>query len=168
MTATRRAFSKHLTGAILHRRSNLLGAVSGMLSAGYIVRRRRSTHRYAEGMALLSGGRWSRFAIDQPFRVASVSKMITATGFMALAARGAIDLDADIQTHLDAPLRHPAFPDVAITARRLLSHTSGLRNGEDFPVPFNRSLLGRLERAAREQLFGGWFAPASEPPGERR
>jgi CubicO group peptidase (beta-lactamase class C family) len=40
-----------------------------------------------------------------------------------------------------------------------------LRNGADFPVPFNRSLLGRLSEAAGEENYGGWFAPPSERPG---
>jgi CubicO group peptidase (beta-lactamase class C family) len=63
-------------------------------------------------------------------------------------------------------MRHPAFPDVALTPRMLMSHTSGLRNGEDFPVPFNRPLLGRLLEAAREPNYGGWFAPQTERPGQ--
>jgi CubicO group peptidase (beta-lactamase class C family) len=32
-------------------------------------------------------------------------------------------------------------------------------------VPFNRSLLARFAEAAREDNYGGWFAPANEPPG---
>lgn len=165
MNPSRRIFGKQLAGAILHRRARLLDAMPGMLSAGYIVRRKRSVRRETQGMALQPGGGWHRFAGDQPFRVASVSKMITATGFMALAARAEVDLDADIQTYLGAPLRHPAFPAIAITARMLLSHTSSLRNGGDFPVPFNRSLLERLALASSEDEFGGWFAPADKPPG---
>jgi CubicO group peptidase (beta-lactamase class C family) len=88
--------------------------------------------------------------------------MVTALGFMS---ENSIDLDTDISTYLRAPLRGPAFPDTPITCRMLLSHTSGLRNGADFPVPFNRSLLARLDAAAREPNYGGWFAPAHEPPG---
>jgi CubicO group peptidase (beta-lactamase class C family) len=40
-----------------------------------------------------------------------------------------------------------------------------LRNGADFPVPFNRPLLGRLAEAVREENYGGWFAPPAGPPG---
>ena len=115
-------------------------------------------------MALLSGARWAAFDYDQPFRVASISKMVAATGFMSLVTSGAVDLDADISAFVGAGLRHPEHPDVPITARMLLSHTSGLRNGVDVPVPFNRPLLPRLEAAAREENYGGWFAPAHEPP----
>jgi D-alanyl-D-alanine carboxypeptidase len=84
---------------------------------------------------------------------------------MSLVADERVDLDSDVSIFLGEPLRHPAFADIAITPRMLLSHTSGLRNGADFPVPFNRSLLARLSEAAREENYGGWFAPAYERPG---
>lgn len=160
----RRHFAKRLAGAMLDHRRGLLAAMPGMLSAGYIARRGHIVRRHIDGMALHPGGRWSPFAYDQPLRLASVSKMITTIGFMHVAD-GAIDLDADASTYLRAPLRHPAFPAAPITCRMLLSHTSGLRNGADFPVPFNNSLLDRLSRASSEPDFGGWFAPATEPPG---
>ncbi|MGQ0531385.1 MAG: serine hydrolase domain-containing protein [Caulobacteraceae bacterium] len=161
---TRRLFSNRLGGALLDRRPPLLGAMPGMLSAGFIVRRGRSVRRRRiDGMALHAGGRWAAFEYDQPFRIASISKMVTATGFMLLPP--GTDLDADVSTYLGERLRHPAFPDIAITPRMLLSHTSGLRNGEDFPVPFNHSLLARLNEATGQEGHGGWFAPASERPG---
>lgn len=160
---SRRAFGEKLMGALLDRRRSLLDQMPGMLSAGFIAHRGDRMHERAEGMALVHGG-WRSFALDQPFRVASVSKMVTATGFLLLSP-GRIDLDTDVSQYLGESLRHPAFPDVAITSRMLLSHTSGLRNGADFPVPFNRPLLARLNQAAGEENYGGWFAPANEPPG---
>jgi CubicO group peptidase (beta-lactamase class C family) len=160
---SRRAFGQKLLGALFDRGPSLLAAMPGMLSAGFVARRGGAVRRRAEGQALVRG-RWRGFELDQPFRVASVSKMVTATGFMALA-QSRIDLDADVSNYLGETLRHPAHPDVAITSRMLFSHTSGLRNGADFPVPFNRSLLGRLGAASQEEGYGGWFAPAGELPG---
>lgn len=165
MMWSRRAFGQNLFGALLQRGgAPLLGRMPGILSAGYILRRGATVRRRVEGRAL-THGRWRDFSLDQPFRVASPSKMVTATGFMALARQTHLDLDGDVSDYLGETLRHPAFPDVAITPRMLLSHTSGLRNGVDFPVPFNRPLLARLGAAAREDVYGGWFAPAHEPPG---
>ena len=161
---SRRDFGQKLLGALFDRGPSVLRAMSGMLSAGFITRRGGEVRWRTEGQALVHG-RWRSFNLDRPFRVASVSKMVTATGFMSLVTQGRIDLDADISTYLGETLRHPGFPDMAITPRMLLSHTSGLRNGADFPVPFNRPLLARLAEAAREDNYGGWFAPASELPG---
>jgi CubicO group peptidase (beta-lactamase class C family) len=160
---SRRAFGQKLMGAMFNRRRTLLDQMPGMLSAGFVARRGERVAERAEGQALVHGV-WRNFAVDQPFRIASVSKMVTATGFMSLAP-GRVDLDADVSQYLGESLRHPAFPDAAITARMLLSHTSGLRNGADFPVPFNRPLLARLNQAAGEENYGGWFGPASERPG---
>lgn len=161
---SRRAFGQKLMGALLDRDVSLRARMPGMLSAAFIARRGRRVQRRTEGQALVHG-QWRAFDDGQPFRVASVSKMVTATGFMSLVARRRIALDADISAYLGETFRHPAFPDTEITPRMLLSHTSGLRNGADFPVPFNRPLLARLSEAAREKNYGGWFAPASERPG---
>jgi CubicO group peptidase (beta-lactamase class C family) len=169
MLATRRIFTQRMIAAMCADSDDLLSRLPApsMLSAGVIARngRGRVAMRAVSGRALHPGGAWGAFADDQPFRVASVSKMITASLFMRLAVRSDIDLDADISEHLGARVRHPAFLDHPISARMLLSHTSGLRNGGDFPVPFNRSLLARLNEAATEEQYGGWFAPPSEPPG---
>ncbi|MBY0563741.1 MAG: beta-lactamase family protein [Hyphomonadaceae bacterium] len=104
------------------------------------------------------------FTLDSTFRVASVSKMVTAAGFMRLAERDRLDLNRDVSRYLRSPLRHPAYPDTPITCRQLLSHTSGLRNGADFPVPFSGDLLARLRLAEREPGYGGWYA--GERPGD--
>lgn len=161
---SRRTFGQKLLGALFDRGPSLLDAMPAMLSAGLIARRGGVVQRRAEGQALVHE-RWRTFELDQPFRVASVSKMVTATGFMSLVAQGRIDLDADVSRYLGETLRHPALPEVAINSRMLLSHTSGLRNGTDFPVSFNRPLLARLRDAAREEDYGGWFAPPTERPG---
>lgn len=59
---------------------------------------------------------------DTSFRLASVSKLVTATAAMVLYDRGALDLDAPVQTHLlDLRSRWPA-----ISARQLAAHTSGI------------------------------------------
>jgi CubicO group peptidase (beta-lactamase class C family) len=60
------------------------------------------------------------------FLVASVSKTVTGAVALQLAEEGRLDLDADVSTYLGVPIRHPAFPEVPVTARMLASHTSGL------------------------------------------
>ncbi len=60
------------------------------------------------------------------FRIASVTKWVTAIGLMTLYDQGKLDLDRDISEYLPFKVRNPAYPDTAITARMLLSHTSSL------------------------------------------
>ena len=60
------------------------------------------------------------------FRIASITKWVTAIGLMTLYDQGKLDLDKDISAYLGFKVRNPAFPNVPITARMLLSHTSSL------------------------------------------
>ena len=71
------------------------------------------------------------FRASTVYRLASVSKTLTAVAAMQLVERGALDLDAPIQTPC------PAFPAKSqpITTRQLLGHLSGIRHyqeGENF------------------------------------
>jgi serine beta-lactamase-like protein LACTB len=58
------------------------------------------------------------------FRLASISKSLTASGAMLLWQTGKLDLDAPIQKYC------PAFPqkDAPITTRELLGHLGGIRH----------------------------------------
>ena len=62
------------------------------------------------------------------FQLASISKTVTATVAMQLVEAGVLDLDADLDELLPFSVRHPEFPDVALTLRMLLTHTAGLRD----------------------------------------
>jgi CubicO group peptidase (beta-lactamase class C family) len=63
---------------------------------------------------------------DTAYRSASIGKAITATAALKLAEQGKLDLEAPIQTYC------PNFPkkEWPITARDLISHTSGIRHYE--------------------------------------
>ena len=97
---------------------------------------------------------------DDPVRIASISKLVTALGVMRLVDAGRLDLDRDVSDYLGWRLRHPAFPDRAITLRHLLSHRSGLLDGPDFYiVPLGTSLR---ERLADPQVWDMAHAPGSD------
>ncbi|MEY3634332.1 MAG: hypothetical protein RLZZ61_742 [Pseudomonadota bacterium] len=78
--------------------------------------------------------------IDDPARVASISKLVVAIGVMRLSEQGTLDLDRDVNEYLSWRVRNPAFPDTPITLRALLSHQSGLRDTVDYIVPLDGSL----------------------------
>ncbi|MBD9435608.1 beta-lactamase family protein [Pseudoxanthomonas sp. PXM03] len=84
----------------------------------------------AEGMADLATGR--KVTADDPVRVASISKLVTAIGVMRLVDAGKLDLDADVSTYLGWTLRHPRFPATPITLRLLLSHQSSLTDAAGY------------------------------------
>ncbi len=132
--------------------------------AGIAFDRQRDRQVVARGMADVASGR--PMATASPARIASISKLVTALGFMTLVEAGKVGLDDDASDLLGFTLRHPAFPRAAITPRRLLSHTSGLRNGPSYPVAFGRPLSAALAPGGVQWDDGAWFGPASEPPGD--
>lgn len=96
--------------------------------------------------------------IDDPARMASVTKLTVALGVMRLVEAGTLDLDRDVSDYLGWRLRNPAFPDRPITLRLLLSHTSSVRDeGDNYVVPLGRTLR---EMADRPASFD-----AEHPPG---
>ncbi len=94
---------------------------------------------------------------DTRFRIASISKPITATVALMLAEQGALRLDAPVRSYL------PLFPEKrdTITTRQLLSHTAGIRHyrGDEFRSDVRyESRLGPLSIFADDSLL---FAPGS-------
>lgn len=62
------------------------------------------------------------------YRMASISKLVTTLGVMKLMEDGKLELDRDIGDYLGFPFRNPHFPEVPVTLRMLLCHTSSLRD----------------------------------------
>jgi CubicO group peptidase (beta-lactamase class C family) len=94
---------------------------------------------FADGIADPRSAR--RVTVDDPVRVASVSKMVTAIGVMQLVDAGKLDLNSDVSRWLGWSLRNPNFPNRPITLSMLLSHTSSVReHDDDYVIPLGASL----------------------------
>ncbi len=61
------------------------------------------------------------------YSICSITKTITGTALMQLYDQGLFELDDDVNEYLPFSLRNPNFPEVPITFRMLLSHSSSLR-----------------------------------------
>jgi CubicO group peptidase (beta-lactamase class C family) len=96
------------------------------------------TASHANGLADRGSGR--ALTIDDPVRIASITKLHVALGVMRLVEQGRLDLDADVSDQLGWILRNPAFPDRPITLRLLLSHRSSLRDGINYALPLDTTL----------------------------
>ena len=96
----------------------------------------------AAGLADRAAGR--ALTIDDPVRIASISKLHVALGVMRLVEQGKLDLDEDVSERLGWKLRNPAFPDQPITLRLLLSHRSSLRDGVSYALPVGTSVQEAL------------------------
>jgi CubicO group peptidase (beta-lactamase class C family) len=69
---------------------------------------------------------------DTKYRIASISKTITAIAVMQLVEQNLLDLDADIGSILGYTIQNPNHPNVSITTRMLLSHTSTIVDGSTY------------------------------------
>ena len=71
-------------------------------------------------------------SVETRYRSASISKWLTATAAMKLVEQGHLDLDESIQEYC------PQFPRKRwpISARHLLTHTSGIRDYADYEAEF--------------------------------
>ncbi len=95
---------------------------------------------------------------NDPVRVASISKLVTAIAVMRLVDKGRVDLDRDISEYLGFQIRNPAFPDNAITLRHLMSHTSGVRDKIDYLIPLD----GQIEAVmANPAAWDSRYRPGS-------
>jgi CubicO group peptidase (beta-lactamase class C family) len=78
------------------------------------------TYGYADRLNSVEADRHTLYSIM------SISKLFLAVAAMQLMEAGTLDLDHDINQHLPFYVRNPSYPDVPITARMLLTHTSSL------------------------------------------
>ncbi|MBR2179715.1 MAG: beta-lactamase family protein [Selenomonadaceae bacterium] len=102
---------------------------------------------------------------DTRFRVASISKMFTIFTIMQFVDKGTIDLDTDVSEYLGFNLRNPNFLETPITVRMLASHTSSLRDGNNYSLPPECSIEEFFISNGAGYEAGIHFAPRSETIG---
>lgn len=89
---------------------------------------------WMKGYGEIHAGRGIKVTPDTYFEAGSTTKIVTAALVMKLAEMGKIDLEKDVNEYLkswkipDSPL----LSNKKVTTRLLLSHTSGLSEGNDF------------------------------------
>ena len=98
---------------------------------------------------------------ETPLRVASISKAVVAIAVMRLVEADTLDLDADVSRWLGWRLRNPAFPDVPVTLRQLLSHTTGVVDGTSYNFPLGTDIRSELGSHWSPSPPGGRFAYAN-------
>lgn len=116
----------------------------------------------AKGLADIAADR--AIHVDDPVRVASISKLVVAIGVMRLVEQGRLQLDTDVTKYLGWRLRNPAFPNVPITLRMLLSHQSSLTDRVDYVLPLDadmRAILEKPEAWDADHAPGSWFQYAN-------
>lgn len=65
--------------------------------------------------------------LDTCFRLASVTKLVTAVGLVMLCEENSIDYDSPVGDLIGRKVINPAFPDQPLTVRQVLTHTTGIK-----------------------------------------
>lgn len=102
--------------------------------------------------------RQRKLTIDDPVRIASISKLVVALGVMRLVEQGRVRLDDDVSKWLGWPLRNPAFAQTPITLRLLLSHRSSLKDDAGYVIPLGKALRAAIADPA---AFDAAHSPGS-------
>ncbi|WP_026147970.1 serine hydrolase domain-containing protein [Robiginitomaculum antarcticum] len=102
------------------------------------------------------------FTARSPFRVASMSKVVTLLTAKSMAGAGVLQLDAGISDVMGVALRHPNFPNQPITLQNLLSHRSGISD----PAVYWTQPSGDIRDLLSPDMFKGgrpgeWFEYAN-------
>ena len=103
---------------------------------------------------------WSFGGVSEKtcFRIASITKWVTAIGLMTLYDAGKLDLDKDISQYLGFTVRNPAYPNTPITARMILSHTSSLSpNASDYHPDW-----ARIGKKGYDPVFDETIEPGTQ------
>jgi len=115
------------------------GSAAFSRCAQWILRRERAVG--ASLVLLFPGGKTQTFCFGHArltpktpvtprtcMRTASVSKLVMTLGALSLSESGQLSLDDDLSALLGYSVRSPYHPDIPITLRMLLTHTSGIRD----------------------------------------
>ncbi len=118
--------------------------------------------RYGAPMVMCAYGTRNRagdpVTLNTQFRVASVTKMVTAIGLMRLYEAGLFDLDAPLTSLLPMRVVNPAFPEDEITVRQVLSHTSSIKQGSRYHpdwanLPVSNNYFERAVRPGSKYVY---------------
>ncbi|GAB1338116.1 serine hydrolase domain-containing protein [Streptomyces sp. E-15] len=100
------------------------------------------------------------------FRAGSVTKVVTASIVLQLAAEGRVDLDGTVQHYLPGLLTGDFAP---VTVRQLLNYTSGLRPGASLGDTVEDGYAHRFETLTPREVVAAAVAQGpAYPPGTRQ
>lgn len=118
----------------------------------------RGAQSYVAGFGVTSIEEPAPITPDTLFRVASITKVVTATAIMRLVDRGELELDAPVQRYIaDLALDTPAATH-QLTLRHLMTHTTGW--------PASQTQVDHSTEALQRVVAGLSAAPRMLPIGE--
>lgn len=122
------------------------GRVVGTYATGWATKGQVAVQTADGAQYLLTDG--DLMTPNHKVRVASISKVVIGMVAMKLAEDGIIDLDASIGEYWGCAAKNPHYPDIPVTIRSLLSHTSSIYIAGDDVVRTYQPVFDRLASGA--------------------
>lgn len=91
----------------------------------------------------------SEMNADTKIRIASISKIIIAMNMYKMAEEGSIDLDESIGQYWGFKIQNPEYPEIAVTFRSILTHTSSIAEIEGYKNIPERLKKNNIFRSAK-------------------
>lgn len=93
------------------------------------------------------------------FRIASISKSFATTALMQLVEKKKLSLDQDVSELIGFKLRNPKYPNVPITIKMLLSHTSSLCDSLGY---FELDVVNPSKNSGYAKAYHSYYAPGAQ------
>lgn len=93
------------------------------------------------------------------FRIASISKSFATTALMQLVEKKKLSLDMDVSDLIGFKLRNPKYPDIIITVKMLLSHTSSLCDSLGY---FDLDVVNPDKNPGYAKAYHSYYAPGEK------
>ena len=123
-----------------------------------VVNRSRVVWQKSYGQAVLAQpGPPRPMQDDSILFTCSIAKILTAVAVMQQVEKGRLSLDDDINGYVPFVVRNPKWPDVPITWRMLLTHTSSVNDAPD--VQESLYVYGSDSQITLDEYVEGTFKP---------
>ncbi|MEJ7557115.1 MAG: serine hydrolase domain-containing protein [Pedobacter sp.] len=118
---------------VLQAEAEIQGIMRELTAAGMsvaVVKKNKIIYTHSFGVSDMETQR--PLTDNNIFRIASISKSFSATSIMQLIEAKKCSLDDDFSQLVGFTVRNPKFPDVVITLRMVMSHTSSVNDSQGY------------------------------------
>ena len=95
--------------------------------------------------------------INDLFKIASISKSFSAVSILQLVDQGKLSLEDDVSDLIGFKVRHPLWPEIPVTLKMLLSHTSGMKDGNGNSSYWTPDWVDPSKTPINKQIDYAWY-----------
>ena len=116
----------------------------------------RDSILYAKGFGYSDKEKKKLYTKNTVQPIASISKTLAGVALMKAQEMGKLNLDDDINKYLPFKIINPHFPNSRITIRNLATHSSGLKDSQNYSKTMIVKDFCTLSKRTRKYLSNNW------------